>query len=94
MEWQRGRVVRKSWLHRDDVKAGARWVRAEPDGWQAVRDARGRRVIDGTMVDLPCPRVYNPDARTKSGALGCRVVDAGWVAERIRLAVDGVSARG
>lgn len=61
---------------------------------QAVRDARGRRVIDGTMVDLPCPRVYNPDARTKSGALGCRVVDAGWVAERIRLAVDGVSARG
>lgn len=33
VEWQRGRTVRRSWLARADVKAGARWVRQGPDGW-------------------------------------------------------------
>lgn len=33
VEWQRGRVVRRSWLSRADVKAVARWRSRGPDEW-------------------------------------------------------------
>lgn len=58
---------------------------------RAVRDDRDQRVIAGREASLPCRYAYDPDARTSIGDMGCRVVDADWVAQQVRRAVAEIA---